>query len=72
MINEKEIDFVVFCIENLAEYLNIDSIDAYSLLSKNKLIDEYIVENYNVLHTQSKKWIMEDLVEALKKRGVKI
>lgn len=69
MISEKEMDFVVYCIENLAEYLNIDSKESYNLLSKNRLIDEYIVENYDVLHTQSKDWIMEDLVEVLKKRG---
>lgn len=69
MVSEKEMDFVVFCIENLAEHLNMDSKETYRLLSKNRLIDEYIVKNYNVLHTQSKEWILEDLVEALHKRG---
>lgn len=72
MINEKEMDFVVYCVENLANYINEDSVKVFDLLDENELIEGYILKFYDILHTQGKDWIVEDLVEQLEKRGVKI
>ena len=68
MINEKEMDFVVYCVENLANYINEDSVKVFDLLDENDLIEGYILKFYDILHTQSKEWIVEDLVEQLEKR----
>ena len=72
MINEKEMDFVVYCVENLANYISEDSVKVFDLLDENDHIEGYILKFYDILHTQSKEWIVEDLVEQLEKRGVKI
>ena len=72
MINEKEMDFVVYCVENLANYINEDSVKVFDLLDENELIEGYILKFYDILHTQGKDWIVEDLVEQLEKRGIKI
>ena len=72
MINEKEMDFVVYCVENLANYISEDSVKVFDLLDEKDLIEGYILKFYDILHTQSKDWIVEDLVEQLEKRGVKI
>ncbi|MEE0451477.1 MULTISPECIES: DUF3791 domain-containing protein [Peptacetobacter] len=72
MINEKEMDFVVYCVENLANYINEDSVKVFDLLDENELIEGYILKFYDILHTQGKVWIVEDLVEQLEKRGIKI
>lgn len=72
MINEKEMDFVVYCVENLANYINEDSVKVFDLLDENELIEGYILKFYDILHTQGKDWIVEDLVEQLEKRGVNI
>lgn len=72
MINEKEMDFVVYCVENLANYISEDSVKVFDLLDANDLIEGYILKFYDILHTQSRDWIVEDLVEQLEKRGVKI
>lgn len=72
MINEKEMDFVVYCVENLANYISEDSVKVFDLLDEKDLIEGYILKFYDILHTQSKEWIVEDLVEQLEKRGVKI
>ena len=68
MINEKEMDFVVYCVENLANYISEDSVKVFDLLDENDLIEGYILKFYDILHTQSKEWIVEDLVEQLEKR----
>ena len=72
MINEKEMDFVVYCVENLSNYISEDSVKVFDLLDENDLIEGYILKFYDILHTQSKDWIVEDLVEQLENRGVKI
>lgn len=69
MINEKEMDFVVYCVENLANYINEDSVKVFDLLDENELIEGYILKFYDILHTQGKDWIVEDLVEQLEKSG---
>lgn len=69
MINEKEMDFVVYCVENLANYINEDSVKVFDLLDENELIEGYILKFYDILHTQGKDWIVEDLIEQLEKSG---
>ena len=70
-MDEKILEFTVFCIDSLAEYLNKDTKEVYNLI-KNKLniLDEYIIPCYEPLHTQSKKYIVEDIVNVLEERGV--
>lgn len=47
-----ELEFVVFCIEEFAEKFHIPSDKVYHLMQdKTKLITEYIVPNYEVLHS---------------------
>ena len=69
MINEKEMDFVVYCVENLANYISEDSVKVFDLLDANDLIEGYILKFYDILHTQSRDWIVEVLVEQLEKSG---
>jgi hypothetical protein len=63
--------FSVFCIEGIAEHLDMDGAEVYKLLTgENSILDTYILEYYNVLHTQSKGYIVEELVGLMKKEGL--
>lgn len=54
-MSENQIEFAVFCIENVAIKLGISGDEAYQLLTKeNNVLDEYIITNYEILHTQDK------------------
>jgi len=67
-MDKKRIDFAVFCIENVAEYLNLNGAEVYLLLAeKSKILGEYVVAHYDVLHTQGKEYIVNDLVEYIEK-----
>ena len=68
-----ELEFAVFCIESLAEKTRTDARRIYSMLTKESdILKGYIIPEYEVLHTQSKEYIVEDILEVMKERGVKI
>ncbi|MGX4600163.1 DUF3791 domain-containing protein [Faecalimicrobium sp. JNUCC 81] len=69
-MDEKVLEFTIFCIDNLAEYLKKDTKEIYRLLKKETdILDNYIIPCYETLHSQSKNYIIEDLVEVLKEKG---
>lgn len=71
--NAKELEFVIFCIENIGKRLHIDAQQVYAALAqKSDILYEYIVPEYEVLHTQSKDYIIDDILEFAKERGVEI
>ena len=70
-MNKNELDFAVFCIENIAEYLNVNGADIYAMLTvQSNILDDYIVQYYDALHTQGKEYIVNDIIEYMKKEGL--
>lgn len=69
-MSDKEIEFTVFCIENVAEKLCKSGLEMYSLLKEANLIEDYIVPSYEALHTKSKNYIVDDVVSVMKKKGL--
>ncbi len=71
MLNEEELAFAVFCVENTADALGVDASVIYDAFTKETdLLDGYIIPCYDVLHTQGKEYIVNDLIDALKEKGV--
>lgn len=66
----KILNFTIFCVGNVAEYLRKSAKEIYHLMSDSGIIDGYIVPCYDVLHTFSKEYIVEDLVSFMRKKGV--
>ncbi|MDR1827234.1 MAG: DUF3791 domain-containing protein [Methylobacteriaceae bacterium] len=63
--------FAVFCIEALAEELGMTGDSIYRMLAENSdILDGYIIPCYDVLHTQGKGWIVDDLIGLMKRKGV--
>ena len=70
-IRKNQVEFSVFCIENVAVKLGISGDEVYRLLTKdNDILDEYIIPNYEVLHTQDKEYIVSDIIDYMKECGV--
>ena len=36
------------------------------------ILNNYIVANYDVLHTQGKQYIVDDIIDTIKERGIDI
>ena len=69
--NRRELEFAVFCIENVAAALGKTSGDVYRALSGDSgILRQYIVPSYDVLHTQGKDYIINDIREVMAERGV--
>lgn len=68
-MDEKKLEFTIFCIESLAEKLGISAKEVYKIIKNTDTLDNYIIPCYEPLHSQSKKYIVEDLIEVLRERG---
>lgn len=69
--NKQELEFAVFCIENTAIKLNMTADKMYKLLSeKSDILQKYIVPNYESLHTQSKEYIVNDILDIMGEKGL--
>ena len=66
----KILNFVIFCVGNVADALKMSVKDVYSKMSDGGIINDYIVPYYDVLHTFSRQYIVEDLVDLMNKKGV--
>lgn len=71
--NSKELEFAVFCIENVAAELNVTAERIYKAVAeKSDILNGYIVPGYEVLHSQGRDYIVNDIIEVIRERGVKI
>ena len=69
----KALEFDVFCIENVAKKLEVDGTAAYDMLAvQTDILQNYIIPCYDVLHTQGKEYIANDLIDMLKAKGVSL
>lgn len=57
--------FVATCIETTARYLNADYREVFERMERVGMIDDYILPNYEPLHSESREVLAERLVECL-------
>ena len=59
--------FVASCIEDVADTLGVDYTEVYQRMDAVKMIDGYIIPNYEVLHCESRKNVTAGLIDTLKR-----
>lgn len=63
----------MFCIENIAQRMGVDAERIYKALAeKSDILNSYIVPEYEILHTQGKDYIVDDILELMKENGVEV
>ena len=71
--NADELEFAVFCIENIAIRLGKNAEDIYQALTeKSDILNSYIIPEYEVLHTQSKDYIVDDIISLMEESGIRV
>lgn len=71
--NSKELEFAVFCIENVAVKLGIPAeVIFQAFTERSDILNGYIVPEYEMLHTQSREYIVDELLAVMKERGVEV
>ena len=68
-MQEYQLDFVTYCVGNLVDRLNMSASKVYKMLRSTDILNGYMIPCYDVLHTFGKEYIMDDLINLLKKRG---
>lgn len=69
-MSDKQIEYSVFCIENVAERLGKTGAEVFNIMNKSGLLNSYIVPSYEALHTQSKQYIVDEIISVLKERNL--
>ncbi len=69
-MDKNTLEFVTYCISKLAQRLNISQSDVYDRLKKSGILYGYIVPSYDVLHTFSSRYLMDDITDYMKEKGV--
>lgn len=63
--NIDELEFIIFCIENVALQLKMNASHVYAIFIEKNIISN-LIENFDVLHTLSKEYIVDDIMTLMK------
>lgn len=69
-MDRKTLEFVTYCIAKLSSVLHLSQQEIYRRLNTSGILYGYIVASYDVLHTFSSRYLMEDLTGYMKEKGV--
>lgn len=72
MCKEKELEFSIFMIYSLAEKWKKSPATVYKLLNTAGILDNYIIRCYDVLHTQGKECLVEDITDFAREKGINV
>ena len=62
-----EFEFYTYCLENYATLKRISGIQAWGLF-KETGADEYVIDNYDLLHTQGIDYVLDDIQRFISRR----
>ena len=69
-MNKDKVDFISYRIGNLARRLHLSQKEVYNTPKSSGILYDYIIPSYDVLHTFSKEYLIEDLTSYMKEKGV--
>ena len=72
MFTENELEFSTFIFYSLSDSWNTSPAEVYKVLNSSGILDGYIIEAYDVLHTLGKEYLIEDITEFANERGFHI
>lgn len=71
--NFDDLEFAIFCVENIAAKVGTDGETVYRALTDDTdLLRTYIIPSRDVLHTQSKDYIVNDILNVMKNEGCQL
>ena len=64
-LEEIKLAFAASCVEGAARKLGVPYIEIYDRMKKVDLINKFILPHYDTLHTESREYLIEDVIECL-------
>ena len=72
MCEKKEMRFSIFKLYSLADKWAMSPAKVYKILNSTGILDNYIIKCYDVLHTQGKEYLVEDITEFVREKGINV
>ena len=72
MCEKKELVFSIFILYSLADEWKMTPAKVYKILNSTGILDNYVIKCYDVLHTQGKEYLVEDITEYAREKGVNV
>lgn len=69
-MNTDILEFVTLTIGAIAERLGLQMREVFRRLKSSGILDNYIIPSYDVLHTFSLKYVVDDVVDFMREEGV--
>ena len=70
-MSKSALELAIFCIEAVAQRLNVPGNQVYDMLAKQSdILNTYLIPSFDVLHTQSRHYIVDDILSLMRERGV--
>ena len=69
-MDTKTLEFVTYCISKPPQVLKLSQREVYRRLKQSGILYDYIVPSYDVLHTFSSRYLVEDLTDYMREKGV--
>jgi len=70
-VKERATEFAIFCIENTAWRLGAPGSVIYNELNSIGAVDGFLFPSYEALHTQSKSYIVDEVLAYMKTNNLK-
>lgn len=68
-MKKEYLDFITFCVGSLADAMHKSASEVFHALRSTGVLSDYIIPCYDILHTFSKDYLVEELSEVLKEKG---
>lgn len=69
-ITKKELEFILFCIDFVAKAVNQPPEIIYQKLKESGLLQDYLIDNYEALHTLGKDYLVTDIIQIMQERNL--
>lgn len=69
-MDENSFSFAVYMIHACANRWNVAPSQVYQALKNSGCLDHYLIPCYDILHTQSTDYVVQDIEEYLEERGI--
>lgn len=68
--SKQELEFILFCVDFVAQKLNQSPDVIYDKLKSSGLLQDYLIENYEVLHSLSKEYLVDNILAIMTEKGL--
>ena len=65
-------EFITFAIGSVAERLQKSPSEIYKIFRQSNVIAGYLIPAYDVLHTFDRQYLVDDVLDFMKEKGVKL